>query len=59
MVAKSDYALGHAKARKKKRLATFSAAQSSTAGLRMRMKLYKRYKDAKKDVENIKLRRRF
>ena len=58
MVTKSDYAFGHAKARKKKRLVAFSAAQSSTAGLGMRMKLYKRYKDAKKDVENIKLRRR-
>ena len=57
-MAKTDYTFGHAKARKKKRLVTFSAAQSSTAGLGMRMKLYKRYKDAKKDIENIKLRRR-
>ena len=58
MVAQRDHGIGRAKSRKKKRLRIFALALSSTASPRITMKLWKRYKNAKKDVKLINMRQK-
>lgn len=58
MVAKTDYEIGRAEARQKKRMATFAAALGSTASSGMKILLYERYKSARKDVQQIEMRSR-
>ena len=58
MVAQADYGLGRGKGRQMERLHVFAAALAASAGSDITLKLYLRYKTAKKDVANIGLRDR-